>query len=340
MSDAIEMPFACSLRRPTIVLPASAESWTDERRRVVLFHELAHIRRHDLLGHTLGRLACAFYWFHPLVWTAAKRLRAESEKACDDLVLACGARASDYAEHLLKMVVGVRRFGAPAVALPMARRTEFEGRVLAILDPSAPRAARGRWQSASVAAGIAAVALLLSAARPVPREATPSSGDARNLGGVADSAHGERRPAMRAPTAASSDSVPSDDAPSVPMTSIGANVEASSESPRGSSPATSPSASPSPTGGASVGAGVSATVQDFAKSFTRAFSQQSSGEPASPEQIALLAKLLGTDPDADVRRTAAWALAPSVRVDAARDALARVDAATALLAALPAFQAR
>jgi beta-lactamase regulating signal transducer with metallopeptidase domain len=61
MSSVIEMPFACGVLRPTIVLPKSADQWSDERRRCVLFHELAHIRRRDLIGHTLGRLACALY---------------------------------------------------------------------------------------------------------------------------------------------------------------------------------------------------------------------------------------------------------------------------------------
>src|SRR4029079_3552248 len=100
-SDEAKMPFACDILKPTIVLPLESESWTLDRRRAVLLHELAHVRRHDLVGHTVGRFACALYWFHPLVWTAAKRLRSESERACDDLALNCGARASDYAEHLL-----------------------------------------------------------------------------------------------------------------------------------------------------------------------------------------------------------------------------------------------
>src|SRR5262249_4028013 len=80
VSDRIEMAFACRALAPTIVLPAASENWNDDRRRAVLFHELAHVKRHDLASHTLGRIACALYWFHPLVWTAARNLRNESEK--------------------------------------------------------------------------------------------------------------------------------------------------------------------------------------------------------------------------------------------------------------------
>ena len=61
-------------------------------------------------------------------------------RACDDLVLACdGARASEYANHLLEIVTAVRLQGAPATALPMADKREFEGRMLAILDPAVQR---------------------------------------------------------------------------------------------------------------------------------------------------------------------------------------------------------
>ena len=74
-SDRIAMPFAAGAWHSTIVLPAEAEQWSEERRRLVLCHELAHVQRRDLLGHTLGRIACVAYWFHPLIWTAARRLR-------------------------------------------------------------------------------------------------------------------------------------------------------------------------------------------------------------------------------------------------------------------------
>jgi len=168
-SEDAKMPFACGVFHPTIVLPAECDNWTADRRLAVLLHELAHVRRHDLAGHTLGRLACAIYWFHPLVWTAAKQLRSESERACDDLALACGARASDYAEHLLDIVTSVRHDRTPAVALAMARRKEFEGRMLAILDPELRHSSPSRWQSAALIASLAVVAVVVGAAAPAPR---------------------------------------------------------------------------------------------------------------------------------------------------------------------------
>jgi len=171
LSDDAKMPFACGLTTPTIVLPAECESWSHERRLAVLLHELAHVRRRDLAGHTLGRLVCAVYWFHPLVWTAARKLRDESERACDDLALACGTRATDYAEHLLDIVTSVRRETTPMVALAMARRKEFEGRMLAILDPELRHSTPSRRQSAALIGALAMISVLIGAATPAPASA-------------------------------------------------------------------------------------------------------------------------------------------------------------------------
>ena len=177
VSPECTMPFACGLITPTIVLPHDCHSWSADRRRAVLLHELAHVRRGDLIGHLLGRLVCAVYWFHPLAWVAAKRLRSESERACDDLAVACGTRAADYAEHLLDIVTAIRPTPTPAVALAMARRQEFEGRLLAILDPSLGHAAPSRRQSAVLIGALALSATLVAAVAPAsrsPRAVSPS----------------------------------------------------------------------------------------------------------------------------------------------------------------------
>ncbi len=170
-SDDVRMPFAAGLLASTIVLPAESDGWSAERRSAVLIHELGHVRRRDLIGHTLSRIVCALYWFHPLVWTAARRLRAESERACDDLALNFGARPSDYAEHLLEIVTCVRDHNTPAVALAMAHRKEFEGRMLAILNPELRRRSPSRLESLSLVGSLALLALVVGAAAPVPRSA-------------------------------------------------------------------------------------------------------------------------------------------------------------------------
>jgi beta-lactamase regulating signal transducer with metallopeptidase domain len=122
-SERDVMPLTFGTIAPTIVLPASADEWTDDRRRAVLLHELAHVARHDCLVQRIAACACALYWPHPGVWWAAKRLHTERELACDDRVLASGAAARDYAGHLLDIAHAFRAAPAPATALGMARAT-------------------------------------------------------------------------------------------------------------------------------------------------------------------------------------------------------------------------
>jgi len=172
-SDRVAMPVVCGLFAPSIIVPASATEWGDARRRAVLYHELAHLCRFDLATNLASRLACALHWFNPLVWLAARRVRVEGERACDDLVLRAGALPSEYADHLLQVVCGARHALAPAVAIPMAQPREFEGRMLAILDEGARREQPSRRQALGVAA-IAAV-LLVPIAAMAPAPAAPAS---------------------------------------------------------------------------------------------------------------------------------------------------------------------
>jgi beta-lactamase regulating signal transducer with metallopeptidase domain len=167
------MPMAFGTRRPTIVIPSVSETWSEDRRRAVLLHELAHIARHDCLTQLLAAIACALYWPHPGVWCVARRLRVERELACDDRVLQAGTHAREYAEHLLELAYALGGYRAPALVVSMARPGQVEGRMLAALDATRDRTApafRVRLAATAIAAALL-VPLAISGAALVPGDA-------------------------------------------------------------------------------------------------------------------------------------------------------------------------
>ncbi|MCX6953665.1 MAG: hypothetical protein NTV51_16060 [Verrucomicrobia bacterium] len=181
-SASRSMPMTWGLRQPLILLPAEAAGWSPDRQRMVLLHELAHIQRRDFASTLLVRFVCALYWFNPLVWLAARRLRLEQERACDDLVLRRGAGPEGYAEEVLRLAAGPT---CPALeelgALAMARPSTLESRLLAILDRTCNRAAPSRLailaSALLAAAAVVPVAMLRAgenAATAAPLTASPT----------------------------------------------------------------------------------------------------------------------------------------------------------------------
>ncbi|HEX8273758.1 MAG TPA: M56 family metallopeptidase [Longimicrobiaceae bacterium] len=167
-SRGAHMPATWGLLWPSVVLPSTADGWTDDRRRAVLAHELAHVKRFDCLTQALAQVACVLLWWHPAVWYAARRLRVERERACDDLVLAAGARASDYATHLLEIAGAHRgmRLAAPAL-VSMAKPSQLESRLLWVLDGARARSVPSARATLLTALAGLLVAAPLSALRPV-----------------------------------------------------------------------------------------------------------------------------------------------------------------------------
>jgi TonB family protein len=160
------MPMTWGLIRPEVLLPEDASEWPEERRRVVLLHELAHIKRRDCLTQAMARAACILYWFHPLAWAVGRRLLKERERASDDLVLKTGAKASDYAGHLLEVARSLRAPAMGWAGLAMSRPPELEGRLLAILNSGARRGMPGRAGVTCAAAVSLCFLLALGAVRP------------------------------------------------------------------------------------------------------------------------------------------------------------------------------
>jgi TonB family protein len=131
--------------RPRILLPPHAREWSDERLRVVLHHELAHIARHDWLVQIAAEAIRAVLWFNPLAWIACTQLRRASEQACDDAVLLQGVAPRTYATHLIDLARHCRAVQPyRRTAVPMAHPSTLERRIVAMLNPRLNRQAVSR----------------------------------------------------------------------------------------------------------------------------------------------------------------------------------------------------
>ncbi|MAE94961.1 MAG: hypothetical protein CL910_09905 [Deltaproteobacteria bacterium] len=137
--EGIGIPATWGFLRPVVLLPVTADTWPAARRRSVLFHELAHVRRFDCLTQFVARFVCAVFWFNPLVWIVERRLRHEREGACDDHVLRSGVRASAYAADLLEVVQASRTSPTlPRAAVALSRLSGLERRLRWLLRPAGP----------------------------------------------------------------------------------------------------------------------------------------------------------------------------------------------------------
>jgi HEAT repeat protein/beta-lactamase regulating signal transducer with metallopeptidase domain len=193
------MPMAWGIFRPSVLMPIDADAWPAERLRIVLLHELAHVKRRDCLTHLVAQIACALYWFNPLVWLAARHIRTERERACDDLVIASGTRGTDYAEELVAIARAMRAGRFPSVlagaTLAMAHRSQLEGRLMAILDPRVPRAGLSRLRTALATLVCVGAVVPLAAVQPWTYTDTNTTGIAAAESSPRETAQTEAGPA-------------------------------------------------------------------------------------------------------------------------------------------------
>ncbi len=139
------VPLCVGWQRPCVLLPMHWRSWGDLPLRAVLAHEVSHVVRGDVAWQFAARIACSLYWFHPLIWLAARKMRVEREAACDDRVLGLVAQPVDYASVLLRFAREMVARSVPTEAVAMASLSGLEDRVRAILDKSRPRSPVGAF---------------------------------------------------------------------------------------------------------------------------------------------------------------------------------------------------
>jgi beta-lactamase regulating signal transducer with metallopeptidase domain len=139
-------PAVCGLFRPVILVPANLGSTLGaEHLRMVLLHELAHIRRGDLWVNLVQTLLQIVYFYNPLLWLANWMIRRVREQAVDEAVqVALGEKAGQYPETLLNVAKFV--FERPAMSLRLVGVVESKnalaGRIKRMLNRPVPKSAK------------------------------------------------------------------------------------------------------------------------------------------------------------------------------------------------------
>ncbi len=156
VSRELAVPLTCGVLLPKIVVPAAAVGWNAGRRRAVILHEIAHVRRWDVAVQLFVHLIAALWWFQPLVWLLRRSIRQESELACDAAALGQGIRPSQYASELLAIAKGLAcdvRLSSSSIS--MARGGDLEWRLRSVLNPPSALLSQARiWTAAILLAAV------------------------------------------------------------------------------------------------------------------------------------------------------------------------------------------
>ncbi|MDI1312525.1 M56 family metallopeptidase [Prosthecobacter sp.] len=181
VTDAVRAPSLFGVLRPVILLPRQVAVGKDAAAlKLVLLHELAHLKRHDLWAQIFSSCVIALHWFNPMVWIAARRLRAEAEMAADAHALRCtdASEAHRYGEMLL----GFSRYATAGWMVWLASATllgisenkkDLRRRIEGLMDIA--RGRRTRWGIGMAAFMVMAVIGLSSS--PAEEGKKPSKAD-------------------------------------------------------------------------------------------------------------------------------------------------------------------
>lgn len=188
LSEDTPSPAVAGVVWPAVLLPGVADGWDDAQIDAVMQHELSHVRRRDCLVNLIADLAAAVYWCNPLVWLAARRVRAEAELACDEDALRAGSDPDGYAAMLLdfaRSALATRTL--PRAVTAAARPSELESRVLAVLGLRRPTAPLRGWMTVAFMGMVPVVALPIAAATMLaaPAVATQDHMETHTIGDAA-----------------------------------------------------------------------------------------------------------------------------------------------------------
>jgi beta-lactamase regulating signal transducer with metallopeptidase domain/peroxiredoxin len=142
-APGIATPALHGLIRSRLLLPAGlAAQFSDQQLRFILLHELAHVKRRDILLNWLAAMFQAIHWFNPVIWFGFTYWRADRELACDALAIeaAGGNESRAYGETILRLLeTFTHRAALPGMVGILEDKTQLRDRLKMIAGFRASR---------------------------------------------------------------------------------------------------------------------------------------------------------------------------------------------------------
>ena len=179
-SDELVTAATIGWRRPCILLPRDWATWTEEQRRAVLAHEMAHVCRNDFLAVLCGQLGVVLHFYHPLLHWLMGRLRLEQELAADAAAAGVSGGQRRYLVTIAELALAQqdRSLAWPARTF-LPTRTTFLRRITMLRDAKLRFERLSLGLRLGIVAAVAACGLLVAGLRGPGASAPALANDAR-----------------------------------------------------------------------------------------------------------------------------------------------------------------
>lgn len=157
-SALVQIPTVIGYIKPLVLLPACAvTNLNEDQLRLILAHELAHVRRHDYIVNLSQTLVETLLFYHPAAWWLSNEIRLERENCCDDIAAELEGDPASMAQALLALEQ--TRVIAPALA---ANGGNLVHRIRRLLQKPRPMYVGVRWSSVAVFVLVSTIAISVS----------------------------------------------------------------------------------------------------------------------------------------------------------------------------------
>ncbi|MCM2996766.1 DUF4309 domain-containing protein [Paenibacillus cellulositrophicus] len=190
ISPAVSSPTLFGVMLPRMIMPPGIAELDEAQQKHIFLHELAHVKRWDILLNWVAQILLAFHWYNPLLWYGFYRMREDQELSADALALRRmdPNQIAQYGHTILTLLEQYRTDAyVPGTARLSASRRQLRRRILMI---KTFKPASIRWTVIGLVLVLALGGCALTDGKSTQDQASPPAGSTNTDSGTTPSDDG------------------------------------------------------------------------------------------------------------------------------------------------------